>query len=93
MVKISPLYVANPGNSLAITCDGRLDLKDVTSSSTRPGINQWLLKFSSPLVITGDQGVIHIARLRKNRLYCAIHSTFYRLHHGYQRQNWRQDRQ
>gem|GEM_PF-4327221 len=43
MVKIPHLYVANPGNSLAISYDWRLDLKDFTSSSSRPGINQRFL--------------------------------------------------
>jgi hypothetical protein len=44
MAKIAHLCVANLGNSLAITCDLRLDLHNFISSSTRPRIDQRLLK-------------------------------------------------
>ena len=59
MAKIAQLCVANLGNSLAITCDLRLDLRNFISSSTRPRIDQRLLKGllrrhrNNPLAITG----------------------------------------
>ena len=43
MAKILHLIVANLGNSLAITCALRLDLKNFISSLTQPRINQRLL--------------------------------------------------
>ena len=40
MVKISHIFVANLGNSPAITCDLRLDLKNFSSLLSRPRIDQ-----------------------------------------------------
>ena len=44
MAKITHLCVANLGNSLAITCDLRLDLHTLSHQFTRPRIDQRLLK-------------------------------------------------
>jgi hypothetical protein len=66
MAKIAHLCVANLGNSLAITCDLRLDLHNFISSSTRPRIDQRLLKIigeecsqRNPKVKVEYDGYIH----------------------------------